>query len=220
MKRTMIFLLAFVMAGMTTYLFYEYTQGLRAEKTTAVATPMTTVLVAKEEIEKNAQITGEMVSLAEVPEKAVQPGAVTSIEEVAGKTATVTIKQGETILAHHIEAPEDSVYLAQRIKPGFRAVTVGAVAGAKSVANLIEPGDQVDLILKAEKKKAVVLLGDLNVLAVDRRMELSSTEHPYQAYAMVTLEVTPDNALKIVDAKSKGELTFILRSAVPSSKED
>lgn len=220
MKRTLIFLIAIVMAGITTYLFYNYTQSLKP-KAEAATSKMVTVVAAKEEIKKDTVISGQMLTVVQVPENSIQPDVVKSIADVTGKVALVDIEPNETILSHHIQAAKDSKYLAYKIQPGYRAISVTAKIMAESVANLIEPGDYVDVIFST-KGKTTFLLEDVHVLAVDQRMEQSSAKHPYKPYTMTTLEVKPEDALKIVDAevKTQDKITLVLRSALQSSKEE
>jgi pilus assembly protein CpaB len=222
MKRTLIFLIALLMAGMTTYLFFKYTKTLNPQAKTASGQTVS-VVVAKQAIKKDTQITNQMVAVEQVPKSALQPDALSSIDDVAGKVALIDIKQGEMILSHHILKKDDAVYLAYKVKPGYRAVTVTAEVLAENVANLIQPGDFVDLIF-SKGDKTEYLLKNVHVLAVDQRMVQKVFEDSDKLFTMTTLEVTPEEALTIVDREyqiekdHKAKLTLILRSAIKSSK--
>lgn len=216
MKRFYLFILAFLMAGVTTFLFYQYTQGMKAKAVVVSQVPMETVVVAKAEIPKATLITAKMVTLEKVPTTSVQPDALTSVGEVVGKLTLIDIQPNEMVLAHHVVSPQNSNRLSYKIKPGDRAVTITAGRMADTVANLIEPGDHVDVVLKTKTQDST-LLNNVLVLAVDQRMTESNSKNPYKPYTMTTLEVTPDQATQVLSSEQKGSLVLILRSAQKAS---
>src|SRR5208283_3735616 len=98
------------------------------------------------------------------------------------------------------------------IEPGMRAVTV-PVDDVRGVAGFISPGDFVDIVLTRTDASAGpvsdVILQHVKVLAIDQ----TATEHqdsPKVARA-VTLEVSQEQALKILLAVNVGKLSLILR---------
>lgn len=216
MKRIGLFILAFLMAILTTYLFYQYMHGLKAKAATG-QTATQTVVVAKVAISKDTTITDKMVGSVKVPKESMQPDAETSVNEVVGKLAAIAIQPNEMILAHHLLVAKTASALAYKIQPGQRAVTVTAAKPADTVANLVEPGDRVDVLL-VTKTKTSVLLSNVLVLAVDQRLTAADAKKVSQPYTMTTLEVSPTNATNLFAAEQKGELTFSLRSAVNASK--
>ena len=132
------------------------------------------------------------------------------------------------------------------VKPKSRAVTIG-VDQIKGVAGLIKPGDRVDVVgtfavddftVRNGSKgaapaapagwkgandagrvvKTVYILQAALVLAVDNRtFEVDYSGERKSAYRTVTLEVTPDDALRLIDATDKGKVQLILRN--PSDTE-
>lgn len=204
------------MAGVTTYLFYQYMQGIKAKATATSQVPMQTVVVAKVAIPNQTLVTAKMVGLEQVPKNSVQPDAVTSIDQVTGKVAVVDISPNEMILSHHLLSPKAASSLAYKIKPGQRAITVETKQIADTVANLIEPGDHVDVLFHT-KTQASVLLQDVVVLAVNQRMTPPNPKDSYKPYTMVTLEVSPNAAIQIINAEQKGTVTFMLRSSMSAS---
>ncbi|MFC8799370.1 Flp pilus assembly protein CpaB [Promicromonospora sp. NPDC057138] len=68
----------------------------------------TSVLVVTEPVKAGtpAKDLAELVEPKVLPAKAVAPGALTSLEDVAGKVATADLVAGEQLLADRFEAPE------------------------------------------------------------------------------------------------------------------
>jgi pilus assembly protein CpaB len=93
-------------------------------------------------------------------------------------------------------------------------VTV-AVDDVRGVAGFIFPGDFVDVVLTRTDNSAgpqnfsAVILQHVKVLAIDQ-MAGQRQEHPTVAKA-VTVEVDPDQALRILLAANVGKLSLILR---------
>ncbi|WEG13580.1 Flp pilus assembly protein CpaB [Pullulanibacillus sp. KACC 23026] len=218
MRRFLLLLLALVMAGVTTYLFYTYMQKAPSQSATAPVDRVT-VVVAKESIPENTKVTDKMVELASVPKTSLQPDAVTSLDQVIGKLTKIDIEPNEMLLTHHLESLKDAALLSHKIKPGYRAITLQAKNISDTVANLDQPGDHVDVLLEQNGKPSTLLvLSNVLVLAVDGKMTPSTkTPDMSSPYTMTTLEVNLQDAMKLATAEQKGEIKFILRSAIPAS---
>jgi pilus assembly protein CpaB len=89
----------------------------------------------------------------------------------------------------------------------------------QSVSNLIEPEDEVDVILTTVNKdkanqplaNSVVLLQKARVLAVGRKMVTpENSKEPYVEYSSVTLEVNPEDAVTLINATEQGKIHLIL----------
>jgi pilus assembly protein CpaB len=109
--------------------------------------------------------------------------------------------------------------LSALIDPGMRAVTV-RVDDVRGVAGFLVPGDHVDVVLTRLESGAAnaatnsytdVLLQNVKVLAVDQ-IASSSDDKPTVAKA-VTVEVTTEQAQKLVLAGGVGSLSLVLRQA-------
>jgi pilus assembly protein CpaB len=109
------------------------------------------------------------------------------------------------------------------LDPGKRAVTV-RVDDVRGVAGFIQPGDLVDVILirtEAESRSkegySDVILQSARVLAIDQ-ITGERPEQPTIAKA-VTLEVSAEEAQKILLATNIGRLSLILRQPAASNAE-
>ena len=104
--------------------------------------------------------------------------------------------------------------MSTAIEKGKRAVTV-AVDDVRGVAGFIFPGDFVDVVLTRTNNSngpqdfAEVILQHVKVLAIDQ-MAGERQERPTVAKA-VTVEASPDQALRILLATNVGKLSLILR---------
>ena len=217
MKAKMVLLLSLVMGMITTFLFFQYTKQMNTQKVSTVE--MTNVVVAKEKIDKNEKIATDKLEVVQKPAKDVLPQTIKSVADAEGKLAIAMIEKGEPILSHRLGSEkEEGVYVSRKVMEGYRAVTVGVNIN-QSVSNLIEPEDEVDVILTKVAKDAAgnsitqsdLLLEKARVLAVGRKMQTpEQTKEPYTEYSSVTLELKPEDALKLVNASEEGKIHFIL----------
>ncbi|NHC41378.1 Flp pilus assembly protein CpaB [Bacillus sp. MM2020_1] len=219
MKSKMVLMLSLVMGIITTILFFQYMKQINTEKATTATIRTIEVVVAKEKIEKNEKISSKKLELVQMPEKNVLPQAVKSLSEAEGKLATAMIEKGETILSHRLGTEqEEGVYVSRKVRDGYRAISVGVNIN-QSVTNLLEPEDEVDVIFtkiiknkaKQDVAQSVMLLNKARVLAVGRRMLTpENTKEKYIEYSSVTLELKPEDALKLVNATEEGKIHLIL----------
>jgi pilus assembly protein CpaB len=133
-----------------------------------------------------------------------------------GRRVVLTpIDRNELVLRSKITAPGQRGSLSTLLDENKRAVTV-RVDDVRGVAGFILPGDRVDVALIRTENSggghsySDLILQSVKVLAVDQVV----TERPEQASVMakaVTLEVTADEAQKVLLATNIGKLSLILR---------
>ncbi|QIZ07076.1 Flp pilus assembly protein CpaB [Priestia megaterium] len=229
MKSKKVLMLSLVMGIITTVLFFQYIKQINTEKVTTATVQTVGVVVAKEKIEKNEKISSKKLEIMQMPEKDVLPQAVKSLSDAEGKLATAMIEKGETILSHRLGSEqEEDVYVSRKVRDGYRAISVGVNIN-QSVTNLLEPEDEVDVIFtkviknktKQDVPQSVILLNKARVLAVGRKMVTpENTKDPYTEYSSVTLELKPEEALKLVNATEEGKIHFILNKRPLMSEEN
>ncbi|MFJ5714992.1 Flp pilus assembly protein CpaB [Neobacillus sp. NPDC093127] len=217
MKSKMVLMLSLIMGIITTFLFFQYTKQMKTEKTTAIQT--VAVVVAKERIEKNEKISSAKLEIVQMPENSALPEGVKTIPEAEGKLANSMIEKGEPVLSHRLGTEkEEGVYVSRKVKEGYRAISIGVDIN-QSVTNLIEPEDEVDVIFtkitmdpaKQPVSQSMILLKQVRVLAVGRKMLTpEDTKEPYTEYSSITIELKPEDAMKLVNAKEEGKIHFIL----------
>jgi pilus assembly protein CpaB len=166
-------------------------------------------------------------SVSEVPwftNKLPEGAFPTKDELLSGGRRTVLypLKQGEPVLRSKVTGAGQRASLAAALEDGKRAVTV-RVDDVRGVAGFVLPGDFVDIVMIADevsnKRQSYsdILLEHLKVLAIDQ-IANEAEEKPTVAQA-VTLEVTKEQAQKILLASNVGKLSLILSRPVESTRD-
>jgi pilus assembly protein CpaB len=210
-----ILFLAIVMGGIAAFLTRNWLES--HSRALAAGDSIGTIAVAAEPLRFGADVKAE--SVTEIPwVAAVLPeGAFVTKNDLLRDGRRVVLSpmaRGEPILRSKITAPGQSAVLSSLLEDGRRAVTV-RVDDVRGVAGFIRPGDFVDVVLIAEdapprrENYSEILLQHVKVLAVDQ-LAGERQEQPTVAKA-VTLEVTAEQAQKILLATNIGKLSLILR---------
>jgi pilus assembly protein CpaB len=135
------------------------------------------------------------------------------------RTVLYPLKRGEPVLRSKITGAGQRASLASQLEEGKRAVTV-RVDEERGVAGFVLPGDYVDILMIADeissKRQSYsdILLEHVKVLAIDQ-IASEAEEKPTVARA-VTLEVTKEQAQKILLASNVGKLSLILGRPIES----
>ncbi|MFH1678662.1 MAG: Flp pilus assembly protein CpaB [Candidatus Omnitrophota bacterium] len=213
---------------------------LQAESTIR-ETPRKTsvVLVAQNEIPVKTMITPNDILIKDMPVEYIQPGAVSSLEQVIGKVTTVPISAGEQIIAVKLLPPDKIVKsLAEVMPSGKRAITV-SVDNISRLAGLLKPGDIVDVFAlialpvgsggaqagtKIKESQLVSLFQGIEVLAVgdlfiDSEISSQVKTGPARDKAAsklegtVTLALEPQEAILLSFVQEQGKIKLVLRSS-------
>ncbi|MDD5465662.1 MAG: Flp pilus assembly protein CpaB [Candidatus Omnitrophica bacterium] len=197
---------------------------------------MGVVLVAKREIPVQTPITAEDLTFKQVPVEYIQPGAVTSLEQVIGQIASGPIGAEEQILSTKLLPPGNVGKTLSEITPeGKRAVTV-SVDNLSSIAGLLKPGDYVDIFaLIALPKKAtpqakeepgprlISLFQGIQVLAMGNELVISKNKTKESSTAAaaqtVTFALTPQEAALLSFVQEHGKIKLALRSSQDTKVE-
>ena len=214
------------------FLIFSYTQDKTKEISEKFGT-QSSVLVVKEFINEMETIQEDMVEVIQVPEKFIQPGHVKQVEDVVGLVALAPLAKGEQILANKVLLPGPETGLSLQVSPGKRAITL-PVGGARALANLLKPGDRIDILValditqgNSQKKYIKTLLQDVVILATDKRVvnelprileerggkDYIRNMRKDESYSSVTVEATPEESQKLAYllAQSPGSIFFTLR---------
>jgi pilus assembly protein CpaB len=224
LKPKKILLLALASGLITTMIFYLFVN--QSKPNASKKLPMVSVATVNQDIAENQQITKESITMVEVPEAQVHAQAIKDKEAIIGKFTTAPIKAGEVVMRHRIlQKEEEATYISKKIQEGYRAVSI-SVDFVKSVSNLVEPGDMVDIVLtkgqEGEEKagfRTEVVLKEVKVLAVGQRMVERKKEGTPVEYLAVTLELMEEDAVRLIDASGQGSLQLILHSKLLPTDE-
>jgi pilus assembly protein CpaB len=156
-RRLLAALAALVLAALGAVVLLAYVRGADARALAGMQT--VDVLVVDRPVPEGtpAEELAELVRTERLPARAAVPGAVTDLDELAGRVATVDLQPGEQLLAARFAPPEDLSV------PG----TVAPPEGAAEVSLLLEPqravggrlaaGDTVGVHLSLDGQTDVVL---------------------------------------------------------------
>jgi|GEM_PF-1384336 len=113
---------------------------------------MSVILVAKRNIMPQTLITAEDIMIKQVPEGAVQPGAVSSIDKVIGKVVLSPVLEKEQILSSKlVEAGKIGKSLSEITPKGRRAMTIN-IDKNSTINGFLRPGDFVDVLVMLNTK--------------------------------------------------------------------
>ncbi|MFC4737267.1 Flp pilus assembly protein CpaB [Bacillus daqingensis] len=215
MKAKRILLLAVLAGLITTGLFYMYVNEAAGSQPDPPV--MTKVTAAAVDIDQYTELKEDMLTVKQVPEEDVHPEAVANPEEIIGRFAAAPIREGELVMYHRLDGEGlESDYVSKKLSSGSRAISI-SVDFVRSVSNLIEPEDTVDIVLSEEKEagpiETTMLLENVRVLAVGERMvETNEEEGTEDEYHAVTFELKPEEALSVIQASERGSLQLALHS--------
>lgn len=210
--------LALIMGLVAAYLARDWIQ----RQAVALPSPSGTIVVAAAQLGFGVALTRE--NLIEIPWAAsnTPDGAFATKEELLkdGRRVVLTpMQRNETILRTKITGPGQRASLSSLLEEGRKAVTI-RVDDVRGVAGFVLPGDRVDVVLIRQDNRdntSDILIQHVKVLAVDQLVN-ERQEQPTIAKA-VTLEVTTEQAQKILLASNVGKLSLILRQAGQSEPE-
>jgi pilus assembly protein CpaB len=138
------------------------------------------------------------------------------------RTVLYPLKRGEPVLRSKVTGAGQRASLAAVLEEGKRAVTV-RVDDVRGVAGFVLPGDFVDIVMITDELSSRrqsysdILLEHVKVLAIDQ-IASEGEEKPKVAQA-VTLEVTKEQAQKILLATNIGKLSLLLGQPIESGRE-
>jgi pilus assembly protein CpaB len=213
-NNVIILFLAIVMGGIAAFLARNWIEG---HSRALAGAEVGTIVVAAQPLGFGAEVSPD--SITEIPwvAKSLPEGAFTSKDDLLkdGRRVVLTpLGRGEPVLRTKITGPGQRALLSSLLEDGKRAVTV-RVDDVRGVAGFILPGDYVDVVLIAEdspprrENYSDILLQHVKVLAVDQ-LSSERQEQPTVAKA-VTVEVSPEQAQKLLLATNIGKLSLILR---------
>ncbi len=142
---------------------------------------------------------------------------------LAGAMVRRSLETGDVVQMKDVMRPGDHGFLAAVLGPGMRAVSVG-VDAITGTADLIWPGDRVDLILTqaigdatlpiGRRIAAETVLSDVRVIAIDQQLMQGVAPDGSEGKARtVTMEVTSAQAERVSVATRIGRLSLAVRSA-------
>lgn len=209
-----VLLVAFLIAGGATLLFYRMIAG----KLNTPTKPVTAdVFVAARDLPVGTLVRDVDVSTASWS-GTVPPSAVLKKEDLVGRGVVSDVFKGELMLETRLAAKGAGGGLAATIPPGMRAVAVrvNEIAG---VAGFVTPGMRVDVLISGTAPGAntnagtlsKTLLQNIQVLSAGQNIQKDSEGKPV-VVPVVNLLVTPEQAESLSLAGTETKVQLVLRN--------
>ena len=190
--------------------------------------PSVPVVVAKLDLARGETVSAENMAVRDMPREFLPAGTVTPerFDAVAGARLLQPMRAGEPLLQLAVAAPDAGAFSA-RLRSGVRALTI-AVDEVNSLSGMLQPGDRIDLMLSVRlpgsngaplpQEVTRALMQDVRVLATGRQVRPGDDDRPgARSYTAITIEVSPEQAQRLVVAQRSGKLTAMLRN--PGDRE-
>lgn len=183
------------------------------------AKELNNVVVAKSEIPLGAKIVAEQLALAPIPNGSAPEGVFRKLDEVVGRVAVTPIGVREPITTLKL-APEGAAAGLPAVVPeGYRAMTV-KVDDVVGVSGFVMPGSYVDIVAvilpvaqnAAQGPISKIVLQNIKVLASGAKIDSPQDQRSPADVKAVTLQVTPEQAEKLVLAANEGRLQLVMRN--------
>jgi len=224
--RGLVVFLALILATLATAGVFMYSRGVEEQAKTGGT--MVQVIVSKVDLpartDLDQMIKDDQFRVIQVPAGVVVAGAVTSVDQLAGKNNSVAILAGEQIPAARISGNVPGGALA--IPEGMQAITV-SLDSSRGVAGAINAGDHVAIygtytdvtdIETGDKLPTVtnVLVPTAELLAVFRPLasstfgsdESATSGEQLPGTLTVTLALTPEDSQRFVFTMETGRVWF------------
>lgn len=212
MRSKIILIAALLMGAATTLLFFNYTKQYK-EAPAIANDKLVDVVAVKMNVRENTIINAGMLEVKKIPESGVHPQTVRNPQDAVGKISSADLTAGEALLTSRLmDQQAEALFVSKKIREGYRAASVG-VNIVQSVSNLIEPNDYVDVVYNKKNKEtglmeSRILLENVHVLAIARRMVEAVPETPVEEYAQVTLELLPTDGVAAISADEDPDVTL------------
>jgi len=170
------------------------------------------VVIAAIDIPFATTVEPRHVTVIQMLADTVPAGVFGSADAIEGKVARSAIIRGEILLAPRFAEQGDGSILAAVVGQNMRAVSV-RVNDVVGVAGFLLPGNRVDVVAaykEEQRTRSETVIQNVKVLAVDQTA--SSDRNEPVVVRAVTLEVTPEDAEKLVLAEQRGTIQLALRN--------
>jgi pilus assembly protein CpaB len=202
---------AIVLAGVGALLLTGYVS--RADERAMAGVESTSVLVVVEPIAEGTPVSAMagLVSVEKYPLVAVAPGALASLDDVAGMVATTDLQPGEQILASRLADPASLLAPGEVAVPeGMQSVSV-QLTPERVVGGRLAAGDTVGVLVSLTgPERTHLVLQKVLVVRVQGAAVGSSGEDGAEPVpsgsVIVTLAVSAADAEKVVFAAEHGSI--------------
>jgi len=191
---------------------YKLEQNSNKEKTIELVVP-------SQDLVKGTRLSADLLQTRDVPISFAHTGAVSPEKYTIALNQKLThdLAAGRPLLWAHLESGEIKTFAAS-LPEGMRALSF-SVDIINSISGFLEPQDRIDLFLTYKKNKQKItrpVIQNLLVLATDNKTRTQLLYNEQGGGGRVpastlTVQVTPNDAKKIILAQEAGKITAVLR---------
>lgn len=177
------------------------------------------VATAIQDIPANTAITAPMLEMKSFPKDLQTGKEITDVNNAVGRISPVAVSKGEYLLENRLIKPgEGENRLSYKVPVGMRAMSI-PVNEVTGVSNMIKIGDRVDIVgvvavaNAAPEPRSLLILQNIEVLAVGSMFKETAAPEQNAAAATVTVAVDPQSALKLKMTLQNANFALALRPA-------
>jgi pilus assembly protein CpaB len=215
-RRGLLFLGLAVLLGLgAAFMAREFTGNTPAAS--AAGVPTKPVVITQMDVGTAAALAPTELTLVDWPAELVPVGAIHSLAGAEGRVTRRPLAKGEPVLESALFDQGAEGGLPAVIADEHRAVSV-KVDSVIGVAGFVKPGSRVDVmatVRRVDTSEALpyskVILQDVKVLAIDQKLE-EAKDGEAQLVSVVTLEVKPEAAQKLIYSAHEGRLQLAMRT--------
>ena len=214
--RFLLLAVALCAGGLAAWSTRHYIAGQVARIEAEGRVPMVSVVVAATDLMPGSKISADTVATREMPREWASDSAIAPEQFVQIDAASLghAVRRGEPILWSHLAAARAAPF-SSRLREGRRAITL-AVDEISSVSGMLAPSDVIDVYVSFEhqrKRVTRLLLPAVQVLATGRQIVPAVAGEGERSFSTVTLDTTPEEAVRLIVARQGGTISAVLRGA-------
>jgi len=222
MNRNRLLMIGFIALALGAFVSLLVYRSLQS-RITADNRPGMDVVVATGDLPVGSKIEEKDVKAVRFPAGDLPPHFYSLKSQVIGRGVVLPISQGEFVLPGKLAGASAGYGMPSLIPPGMRAVSV-RVNDVVSVANFVQPGTRVDVLLTGNpgssgEQQTTTVLENVAVLATGQKLERNPAGEASSA-PVITLLVSPDDAQKLTLAANQGRIQLTLRNPVDTKQEE
>jgi len=213
-KKLLLFVGAWVSAGLLVWLLYAKTVAPQQER-------QVRVVVATHDMPLGTLLRTSDLKLVNLPERATPKAVVYDAKDAVNRVLLVPISANEPVMTNRLSGTTTVEGMASIIDPGLRAVSV-QITDSSGVAGLVQPNSRVDVLFTRPGNMAEAttstILENVKVLSVGKQIPTGQTVDARAPKSpVVTLVLSPADAQKLELAKNQGKVSLSLRNPLDTT---
>lgn len=202
---------------------YVFTQFKKMAQ--AKTMPTIQVVVSSRALPLGTRLQPSDLRLVTWPAAEPVEGMFTRVEDCVNRAVITSLVENEPLLEGKLAPKQGGAGLSATIPDGMRAVSV-SVNDVIGVAGFVVPGTMVDVLVTGSTNiggqttnVTRTILENVRVMAAGQKVEQDREGKP-QAVPVITLLVSPEDAISLTMASTQGRIQLALRNTLDSKKVD